>query len=68
MRRFSILKRKSLTIFLESGMIRKTKEKADCFFKQSAVAGAIRIELISLVLETKAQPLYQTPNCNVLII
>ena len=26
------------------------------------VAGAIRIELISLVLETKAQPLYQTPK------
>ena len=31
------------------------------------LAGAIRIELISLVLETKAQPLYQTPN-NVAII
>ena len=26
------------------------------------LAGAIRIELISLVLETKAQPLYQTPK------
>lgn len=26
------------------------------------LAGAIRIELISLVLETKAQPLYQTPR------
>ena len=26
------------------------------------LAGDIRIELISLVLETKAQPLYQTPR------
>lgn len=30
--------------------------------KDAGVAGAIRIELISLVLETKAQPLYQTPK------
>ena len=30
--------------------------------EDAGVAGAIRIELISLVLETKAQPLYQTPK------
>ena len=32
------------------------------------LAGAIRIELISLVLETKAQPLYQTPKQRVYYI
>ena len=34
---------------------------------QSFMAGAIRIELISLVLETKAQPLYQTPRTTSLL-
>lgn len=45
---------------------RKAKKKAVSIRKR-LLAGAIRIELISLVLETKAQPLYQTPN-NVAII
>lgn len=40
-------------------------EKNDAYhniYGRRRLAGAIRIELISLVLETKAQPLYQTPK------
>lgn len=40
------------------------KKNKVAFKRTRLLAGAIRIELISLVLETKAQPLYQTPKDN----
>ena len=55
---------KGLLILVDCIIIMRQGNKKRCRYETDifCLAGAIRIELISLVLETKAQPLYQTPK------
>ena len=49
-------------VSVENNLVKRKSPESPVKVIQSFVAGEIRLELISLVLETKAQPLYHSPK------